>query len=764
MCALLAKYPSTQAQQNADNERKVAEDKAHPLDPSANQFGRQAGATAAMLDSTEGSHMTKHWRSLYLSKIRSNQAQLKLLGDQIAVNYMPHYLLVEAERARAQLAADKLDKFHFVSSKHAANQSNNTTSSQGADPRSSPNSSQQLLSSYGSRSLHVGGASSQYEAAVAKVSELYQTAFSACSSLKSSHSSNSFSKEKERDSSPVQSNDVPHLCLFGMATELSARFHLDQGHHGQAVNHMLLALTAFTDWGADRKRQLLIKEFPMLSNIKSGDGQSNRYHRKNDLMLVRSEREVFKFHDNADDGDDDSNDSSTSEVDRSNSMESSSISGNQHQSFNASPSISHSINQSQSISYMNTSVQSFDGESTIDIDTTMVPDALTSRTLNPPSSTNFDLKSVLSAIQALSSELRLDRLLGQLMHIVLTNSGGEKGLLLSRSEHVTGRNFPRVPKMPMKDPLNPSSDPFFEDELQESDDDDTDDEREESWVVEAHAHIRDNSKGLPSVRQQAPFASPSSMSNPSPHQSQTHYPTALGSHHAEVQVGDILESTMPNKFRQNQSVRGISDPSTQAAQLSQPSSRTEPGSNGSSPSSARSAPQSVDTTEADKLMYPNSVVNYVINSRKSVILSDASSDRRFSSDPYIQSRKIKSILCTPLIHRAKLVSVLYLENNTSTSTFSTERLIVCRLLVQQAAISIDNARLYATLQSTNFTLEQKVAQRTNELEQAMKLANEANIAKSQFLVRSHAANFTSHHSLLPLYCFANILFLFFIFL
>ena len=132
-------------------------------------------------------------------------------------------------------------------------------------------------------------------------------------------------------------------------------------------------------------------------------------------------------------------------------------------------------------------------------------------------------------------------------------------------------------------------------------------------------------------------------------------------------------------------------------------------------------------------LYPASVMNYVLHSKRPLLLADASSDKLFSRDPYISVLGVKSVLCIPLLHRERLVSVLYLDNRQSAGLFSRERLLVCRLIVQQASISIDNARLYARLSSHALLLEAAVAQRTCELEQATRLAMEASAAKSSFL-------------------------------
>jgi diguanylate cyclase (GGDEF)-like protein len=64
------------------------------------------------------------------------------------------------------------------------------------------------------------------------------------------------------------------------------------------------------------------------------------------------------------------------------------------------------------------------------------------------------------------------------------------------------------------------------------------------------------------------------------------------------------------------------------------------------------------------------------------------------NDPYIVQRRPKSILCVPIIHKRKVSGILYLENNLATNAFTKERLGLLRMLSSQAAISIENARLY----------------------------------------------------------------------
>lgn len=126
---------------------------------------------------------------------------------------------------------------------------------------------------------------------------------------------------------------------------------------------------------------------------------------------------------------------------------------------------------------------------------------------------------------------------------------------------------------------------------------------------------------------------------------------------------------------------------------------------------------------------PLSVLNYVTRTQESVVLNDATRGGKFASDPYIVRTQPKSILCTPILNQGKFIGLLYLENNLTTGAFTSERLEVLNLLSSQVAISLENALLYATLESTtedlkraksqledyNATLEQRVEERTLEL-------------------------------------------------
>jgi PAS domain S-box-containing protein len=92
---------------------------------------------------------------------------------------------------------------------------------------------------------------------------------------------------------------------------------------------------------------------------------------------------------------------------------------------------------------------------------------------------------------------------------------------------------------------------------------------------------------------------------------------------------------------------------------------------------------------------PSSIINYVQRSHELVLLADATQSNPFSTDVYFGRRQPKSVLCLPIMRRSALVGLLYLENNLTTHAFTPERVTVLELLASQAAISLENALLYA---------------------------------------------------------------------
>ncbi|MEH2251301.1 AAA family ATPase [Nostoc sp.] len=107
---------------------------------------------------------------------------------------------------------------------------------------------------------------------------------------------------------------------------------------------------------------------------------------------------------------------------------------------------------------------------------------------------------------------------------------------------------------------------------------------------------------------------------------------------------------------------------------------------------------------ADRL--PESIIQYVIRTHESVILNNATREGNFINEPYIQCHQTQSILCLPLLNQSKLIGVLYLENQLTTGVFTTDQSQLLNLLSTQAAIAIENAKLYSNLRKSETRMAQ----------------------------------------------------------
>ncbi len=116
---------------------------------------------------------------------------------------------------------------------------------------------------------------------------------------------------------------------------------------------------------------------------------------------------------------------------------------------------------------------------------------------------------------------------------------------------------------------------------------------------------------------------------------------------------------------------------------------------------------------------PRSIINYVLRTRNSVVLDDAMHDGEFTQDAYLSSGKVRSLLCLPIVSKGGLTGLLYLENNSAPGVFTLERLEILKVISAQIAISIENARLYESI-------EKKVGERTSELREKSELLNRLN--------------------------------------
>jgi PAS domain S-box-containing protein len=99
-------------------------------------------------------------------------------------------------------------------------------------------------------------------------------------------------------------------------------------------------------------------------------------------------------------------------------------------------------------------------------------------------------------------------------------------------------------------------------------------------------------------------------------------------------------------------------------------------------------------------------VQYVDRTGKLVILETANRDR-FAHDVYLQTHQPASFLCVPIFNRRELIAILYVENSLTAKAFTSDRVELLNVLCAQAAISLENARLYQQSQQAEAALQER---------------------------------------------------------
>lgn len=96
----------------------------------------------------------------------------------------------------------------------------------------------------------------------------------------------------------------------------------------------------------------------------------------------------------------------------------------------------------------------------------------------------------------------------------------------------------------------------------------------------------------------------------------------------------------------------------------------------------------------EEFKYSGTVANRVAANGTAEYTSDAQNDERFSRQESIRSLNLRSIVCVPLKIQDKVIGVIYLDSSVEGRLFLESDLYLLELFATQAAIAINNSRLY----------------------------------------------------------------------
>lgn len=137
------------------------------------------------------------------------------------------------------------------------------------------------------------------------------------------------------------------------------------------------------------------------------------------------------------------------------------------------------------------------------------------------------------------------------------------------------------------------------------------------------------------------------------------------------------------------------------------------------------------TINDSSMKISRTVVERATNSGEGILTSNAQEDERFSSQQSVVGYQLRSIMCAPLRARGRVIGAAYVDNRLFTGVFQQEDLDLLITFANQAAIAIENARLFTqTDQALNrrveeLTIFQRIDQQLNkslELQRVLSLA------------------------------------------
>lgn len=101
-----------------------------------------------------------------------------------------------------------------------------------------------------------------------------------------------------------------------------------------------------------------------------------------------------------------------------------------------------------------------------------------------------------------------------------------------------------------------------------------------------------------------------------------------------------------------------------------------------------------ESLDDNEIVYSRLVVQTVLEKMEPIVTYNAQLDERFSQSESIHTHGLRAIVCAPLVHREKIIGVMYADNPANAGIFPIEMLPLVGAFADQVAIAIENARLF----------------------------------------------------------------------
>ncbi len=141
------------------------------------------------------------------------------------------------------------------------------------------------------------------------------------------------------------------------------------------------------------------------------------------------------------------------------------------------------------------------------------------------------------------------------------------------------------------------------------------------------------------------------------------------------------------------------------------------------------------TISDDEASFSRSVVNMAIEQLEPVITTNAQGDERFQGLKSVVQHGLRSILCIPLTLHGRVVGVLYADNRIEQGVFSTDEIPLLTAFATQAAIAIENAKIFERVQEDLRETQRELQHLKIQIDRAKVRQQVSEITESEYFAR-----------------------------
>lgn len=124
-----------------------------------------------------------------------------------------------------------------------------------------------------------------------------------------------------------------------------------------------------------------------------------------------------------------------------------------------------------------------------------------------------------------------------------------------------------------------------------------------------------------------------------------------------------------------------------------------------------------DALSGDEVVFSRGVIAHVLETKQPIITTNAQDDERFKASDSIIRNDLRSLMVIPMLLQNVPLGVLYVDNRLATAVFHKKSIPILTAFANQAAIAIENARLFERVQESLSRTRREVKRLRVQLDQ-----------------------------------------------